>query len=129
MKRFLLALLTLLLSVQTAVAAVCQYCEHVQHDGGMHVVAAVDSPAVGSELEVICEVGVVIAHGASDPATMTDAEPCTVCHLGSASIPTAPAHGNTPLQATDAPSARSTLYSPSHIERIQHVPLVHPVSS
>ncbi|MDZ7651395.1 MAG: hypothetical protein U5L03_01900 [Burkholderiaceae bacterium] len=118
MKRWLITLVVLLLSVQTAVAAVCQYCEHMEHAAGVHSLAAEPEETVDPRLDV-----------QHDPVQALSIDTCSVCHLSNSSIPTQPAPLHAPLQARQPPPDPATLYNPTHVERIQRVPLLLPASS
>jgi hypothetical protein len=126
MKHWLITMIVLLLSVQTAVAAVCQYCEHVEHATGVHAPAAPLDAHADAHPDTPLDAFV----DAQDDSVQTfEAETCVVCHLSSASVPTDPGSLLAPLQANQPPPDRAITYNPSHIERIQHVPLPLPASS
>ena len=124
MKRWFITLLVLLLSTQVAAAAMCRYCDHsAEHAVGVHQVdvdaASDDShapPALGDSPTT------------DKHADAADHGACSVCHLGSASIPTATAPPDAVPHTAGAPQAHASPYRPSHIERIQRVPLALPAS-
>lgn len=126
MKRWLITLIVLLLSVQTAVAAVCQYCEHIERAAGVHDLAAPLDEHADAHPDKPLDACVDVQ---DDRGQTLDAETCVVCHLSSSSVPTDPGLLLAPLQASQLPPDRAMLYNPSHIERIQRVPLPLPASS
>lgn len=111
MKRLLLILAILIIPAQAAVASICAYCAHDvplgSSHGAMH--AALADLDVADELD--------------EPVGVADESHCASCQLGSASMPL-PASGIATADEPVAPPAhRSVLYHPSHLERIERVPL------
>jgi hypothetical protein len=117
MRRLLLIIAILIIPAQAAVAAVCAYCVHdvplSSGHGAVHAAFA----------------GLDVAEKLDHLADVADESPCASCQLGSSTMPL-PAFGMTAADDPVAPPEhRSVLYDPSHLERIERVPLAVAVSS
>jgi hypothetical protein len=111
MRRLLLILAILIIPAQAAVASICAYCAHDVPFAYIHgaVHAALADLVVEDELD--------------EPGGVADESHCASCQLGSASMPL-PASGIAAAdEAVGPPAHRSVLYDPSHLERIERVPL------
>ena len=111
MRRLLLILLMLIVPAQAALAAMCGYCEHRAEEGAAHVLVHGESSSRGMD--------------ASNEVPSDDfAEVnCALCHLGGASpIAWTGAALAAPLPGLP-PSHRPSPYDPSHLDRIERVPL------
>jgi hypothetical protein len=115
MKRLLIILMLLVAPLQTGLAAVCGYCSHAARDAGdPHVLVHGKSPAK--------QAGDVVAD--AEPASAAGDGECALCHLGCGSAVTESAVPPAVQLAAQAPALPSVVYDPSHVDRIDRVPLL-----
>jgi hypothetical protein len=112
MKRLLIILMLFIAPLQSGLAAVCGYSAHWARDAGdnhalVHGKAAADQHA----------------EAAGDTASTIDNGECALCHLGCGSAVTEPMTAPSVNLGAHAPPVLSVFYDPSHLDRIDRVPL------
>lgn len=114
MKRLLIILMLLVAPLQTGLAAVCGYCSHSARDAGDPHALVHGTEAAKQALDPFADAGV---------ASAADHGECALCHLGCGSAVTESAVPPAVSLAAQAPPLTLNIYDPSHVDRIDRVPL------
>jgi hypothetical protein len=122
MKRLLIILLLVVVPLQTALAAACFHGAHAGTAQDRHADAhGLDTAAAGVVADVHAE-----AHAGTDAGTDAPAGhagECALCHLGCGSaLPHVTRLPVISVTASSPPSLHA-VYEPSHLDRIERVPL------
>lgn len=101
---------------QAALAAMCAYCDHSAVDGEHVAHVQADSANVAED-------------GVQDEPSLLSLQECAFCHLGTATPAPSMIELAPKERAHTLPGHALTRYYPSHLDRIERVPLARPDSA